>query len=83
MSRMSLRDGPTRRELLELEIDIRLADLWRTASELDVDARTQSLLLAFARAAYGRGYDDAVREPRGELMRAFGYPVPERAEADV
>ena len=51
---------PSRIELLELDIDLRLADLWGEAcgiSEWNLD-----VVAAFLRAAYGKGYCDALTE---------------------
>ncbi len=66
---------PTRIELLELDIDIRLADLWAEASEVaewNLDA-----VAAFMRAAYGKGYCDALtEEDPGALCRDHGYKLP-------
>ena len=70
-------DQPTRIDLLELDIDLRLADLWREAAcitdwSLDVVA-------AFMRAAYGKGYCDALTEDSpGMLCADHGYRVPGR-----
>jgi hypothetical protein len=65
--------GPSRIDLLELDIDLRLADLWRVA--------------AFMRAAYGKGYCDALTEEApGSLCADHGYRVPQRrhpARADA
>ena len=51
---------PTRIELLELDIDVRLADLWAEASE--VGEWNLEVVAAFMRAAYGKGYCDALTE---------------------
>lgn len=65
--------------LLELDLDTRLVDLWAEAavvSEWDVPT-----VAAFMRAAYGKGYTDALREPtRGKLCREHGYRAPRRGE---
>jgi hypothetical protein len=69
--------APTKRDLLELDVDVRLAGLWTHANaikrwDLDVAA-------AFMRSAYGAGYSDALREPvgeRGKLCTDNGYQVP-------
>ena len=62
---------PTRIDLLELDIDLRLSDLWREAGEItdwNID-----VVAAFMRAAYGKGYCDALTEDApgvaGELAR--------------
>ena len=51
---------PTRIDLLELDIDVRLADLWREAN--DIDEWNLEVVGAFMRAAYGKGYCDALTE---------------------
>lgn len=65
---------PSRVELLELDIDIRLADLWREADgirEWNLDA-----VAAFMRAAYAKGYWDALSEDSPSLLVEHGYRVP-------
>jgi hypothetical protein len=68
---------PSRIELLELDIDLRLADLWAEAcgvSEWNLDT-----VAAFLRAAYGKGYCDALTEDApGSLCRDHGYRIPDR-----
>ena len=51
---------PSRIDLLELDIDLRLADLWREASE--IGEWNLEVVAAFMRAAYGKGYCDALTE---------------------
>ena len=51
---------PTRIDLLELDIDLRLSDLWREA--VDVSEWNLEVVAAFIRAAYGKGYCDALTE---------------------
>ncbi len=69
--------SPTRIDLLELDIDLRLADLWREASE--IDDWNLEVVAAFMRAAYGKGYCDALTEDApGSLCVDHGYRVPER-----
>jgi hypothetical protein len=53
-------ERPTRIDLLELDIDLRLADLWREAA--DVGEWNLEVVAAFMRAAYGKGYCDAFTE---------------------
>jgi hypothetical protein len=66
---------PSRIELLELDIDLRLADLWREA--VDVSDWNLEIVAAFIRAAYGKGYCDALtEEPRGSLCLDHGYRIP-------
>jgi hypothetical protein len=68
---------PTRVDLLELDIDLRLADLWREASE--VGEWNIDVVAAFMRAAYGKGYCDALTEESpGSLCVEHGYRVPPR-----
>ena len=67
----------SRIELLELDIDTRLLDLWYEAD--DVGEWTLESVAAFIRAAYGKGYVDALMEPtRGVLCAEHGYRVPAR-----
>ena len=51
---------PTRIDLLELDIDLRLADLWREAA--GITDWSLDVVAAFMRAAYGKGYCDALTE---------------------
>ena len=75
-------NGPTRIDLLELDIDLRLADLWREA--LETDEWSLQVAAAFMRAAYGKGYCDAlVEDMPGELCEEHGYKVPERRATPV
>ena len=70
-------NGPSRIDLLELDIDVRLADLWREAAEI-VDWNLE-VVAAFMRAAYGKGYcDSLIEEFPGSLCAEHGYKVPER-----
>jgi hypothetical protein len=77
--------NPTKRDLLELDIDFRLADLWRELDNQAFDRRMSpqqiELVAIFMRAAYGKGYCDALVEPeeeRGSLCSDNGYRVPPR-----
>ena len=73
-------DGPSRIDLLELDIDLRLADLWREA--VDVDDWSLEIVAAFIRAAYGKGYCDAfTEEAPGSLSLDHGYRMPDRRHA--
>jgi len=75
-------NGPTRIELLELDIDLRLTDLWREA--LETDEWNLQVAAAFMRAAYGKGYCDAlVEDTPGSLCEEHGYKVPERRPTPV
>ena len=68
---------PSRIDLLELDIDLRLADLWREASS--IGEWNMEVVAAFMRAAYGKGYCDALTEESpGMLCAEHGYRVPER-----
>ncbi len=71
---------PTRIDLLELDIDLRLADLWREAA--GIDEWSLDVVAAFMRAAYGKGYCDALTEDApGALCAEHGYRVPARKHA--
>jgi hypothetical protein len=73
---------PSRIDLLELDIDLRLADLWREAGEID-DWNIE-VVAAFMRAAYGKGYCDALTEDLpGSLCEEHGYRVPSRRAASL
>jgi len=68
---------PSRIDLLELDIDLRLADLWREAAE--VGEWSLEIVAAFMRAAYGKGYCDSLTEGSpGRLCLEHGYRVPGR-----
>jgi len=72
--------NPTRIDLLELDIDLRLADLWREAGE--ISEWSLDVVAAFMRAAYGKGYCDALTEDApGALCVDHGYRVPDRRPA--
>ena len=73
---------PSRIDLLELDIDLRLADLWREANEI-VDWNLE-VVAAFMRAAYGKGYCDALTEDSpGSLCEEHGYRIPNRRPASA
>jgi hypothetical protein len=68
---------PSRIDLLELDIDLRLADLWREAAE--ISDWSIDVVAAFLRAAYGKGYCDALTEESpGSLCHEHGYEIPRR-----
>ncbi len=68
---------PSRIDLLELDIDLRLSDLWREAAS--IEEWSLDVVAAFMRAAYGKGYCDALTEELpGSLCADHGYRVPER-----
>ena len=72
--------APSRIELLELDIDTRLSDLWREA--LEIQDWNLEVVAAFMRAAYGKGYCDALTEDDpGSLCADHGYRVPDRRAA--
>ena len=72
----------TRIDLLELDIDLRLTDLWREASE--ITEWNLEVVAAFMRAAYGKGYCDALTEDApGSLCHDHGYCIPGRRETPV
>ncbi len=71
---------PSRLDLLELDIDLRLADLWREAAE--ISEWNLEVVAAIMRAAYGKGYCDALTEDSpGALCEEHGYRVPGRRAA--
>jgi hypothetical protein len=65
---------PSPIDLLELDIDLRIADLW---SELvEVDGCSVEVVAALMRAAYGKGYCDALTEAEpGTLCRDHDHVV--------
>jgi len=79
MAKQPSHPTPSRIDLLELDIDLRLTDLWREACE--VNEWSLEVVAAFMRAAYGKGYCDALTEDSpGSLCHAHGYRVPDREE---
>src|SRR5262245_37376304 len=71
---------PSRIDLLELDIDLRLTDLWREAGE--ITEWNLDVVAAFMRAAYGKGYCDALTEDApGSLCHDHGYRIPARRPA--
>jgi len=71
---------PNRIDLLELDIDLRLSDLWREAA--GIEEWSLEVVSAFMRAAYGKGYCDALTEEEpGSLCAEHGYRVPARRPA--
>ena len=69
--------SPTRIDLLELDIDLRLTDLWRESAE--IGEWNLDVVAAFMRAAYGKGYCDALTEENpGSLCHDHGYRIPGR-----
>lgn len=82
MSREEAGPYPSRIELLELDIDSRMVDLWRELGLLAArngDSFSLDEVAAFLRAAYGKAYCDALLEnpqERGALCNEHGYRVP-------
>jgi hypothetical protein len=75
---MAKRPSPI--DLLELDIDLRIADLW--AELVDVDDCSVEVVAALMRAAYGKGYSDALTEAEpGTLCRDHSQVVPLRESA--
>ena len=73
-------NSPSRIDLLELDIDLRLTDLWREAA--DISDWNLEVVAAFMRAAYGKGYCDALTEDApGSLCHDHGYRIPARRRA--
>jgi hypothetical protein len=62
---------PSRIDLLELDIDLRLADLWREAA--DISEWNLDVVAAFMRAAYGKGYCDALTEDLPGSLSATAF----------
>ena len=60
-------NSPTRIDLLELDIDLRLADLWREAA--GITDWSLDVVAAFMRAAYGTGL--LRRADRGRARRTL------------
>ena len=76
----SMAKRPSRIDLLELDIDLRLSDLWREAAE--ISEWNLEVVAAFMRAAYGKGYCDALTEDSpGSLCHDHGYRIPGRRPA--
>jgi hypothetical protein len=72
--------SPSRIDLLELDIDLRLSDLWRETAE--IPEWNLEVVAAFMRAAYGKGYCDALTEDApGSLCHEHGYCIPARRPA--
>ena len=78
--------APSRIELLELDVDLRVAELWKQLDELAFDRHMSEeqieFVADFMRAAYGKGYCDALTEESpGSLCYEHGYKVPSRRPA--
>lgn len=62
---------------LELDVDIRLAEIWQHAAT--VEEWTLERVAVFMRACYGKGYGDAHSEEiPAQLYRDNGIAVPAR-----
>ena len=68
-------------ERLQLDLDLRLREVWNFAFDMEFeDLESLGLLI---RAAYGQGYVDAHTEVvPAQLYRDNGYALPKRAEFD-
>jgi len=73
--------GPTRDQLVALDLDCRLTWLWRQIwAESHLGLET---VAAYIRYAYGQGYGDALTEDlRGRLYSDHAYDVPKRKPKD-
>jgi len=70
----TMAEHPSPIELLELDIDLRIADLW--AETVEVDEWSVDVVVALMRAAYGEGYCDALTEEEpSALCRDHGNVV--------
>jgi hypothetical protein len=68
----------TNLDLLGLDIDLRILGVWEELNQLS-EPFSEGIVAASIRAAYGKGYCDALREPlRGQMCHDHGLPVPER-----
>jgi hypothetical protein len=69
---------PSRLDLLELDLDTRLHNLWAELADFD-ERLSHEQVATFIRCAYGEGYRDALTEDvPGSLYRDNGYRVPGR-----
>jgi hypothetical protein len=62
-------------ERVSIDIDTRLLWLWIKLGEMG-ETFTLEEIAPFIRGAYGQGWTDALREPRGKLAADNGYRVP-------
>ena len=63
-------------EKLETAIDLRLHDLW--GETIDFPAFDLDAVGVFMRAAYARGYTDALKDGGAFMRDELGYKLPER-----
>ena len=74
---LHMSNEPSRIDLLELDIDLRVTDLWHEAA--DISEWNLDVVAAFMRAAYGKGYCDALTEDLpGSLCHDHWYRIPAR-----
>ena len=69
---------------LQLDLDLRLREIWEFAFDIQFDRGRDRFTVddvgVLMRAAYGRGYMDALEEPvEASLCRDHGYRMPKRA----
>lgn len=76
---MSQAAEPTGLDLLELDIDCRLAEIWAQLAPWEGRPMKLADVAVFMRAAYGKGYMDALGEAKpGEMLSEHGYRIPQR-----
>ena len=72
---MDGRTEPSRVDILEIDIDTRMLDLWNEV--IKVETWDINAVAIYMRAAYGKGYCDSLTESqRGQLPIEHGYKVP-------
>jgi len=64
---------------MELDIDERISYLWEIVDTAIKNGNISDLetIGSLLRAAYGQGYVDALKEPRGQLQRDHGFAIPD------
>lgn len=68
----------SQRDALEADIDLRMYDLMLQAGESFAEQDVE-LVFAYMRAAFGKGYTEALTEAEpGKLCRDNGYRIPRR-----
>lgn len=69
--------GITKKQKLDLELDIRLVSLWRLIEDIPEEEWDLNKVSHFIRAAYGLGYVDALTEDSSAslLVAAPGYRI--------
>ena len=68
--------APASRDQLASVLDGRLAEVWAELFQVPPEKWDHELIGWFLRAAFGQGYRDALREPRGTLCGELGYRRP-------